>query len=77
MKQISETIKMEIEPLIPTPEGTPGEDFCQVCGEKTKFIGGPSYDIEHYECTKCKAFHEVRVEYRGGKVVRRILESVY
>ena len=77
MKQISEVIKMTEEPLIPTLDGKPGEDFCQVCGEKTKYAGGPSYDIEHFECTKCRALHIVRVEYERGKPVRRILESVY
>ena len=77
MQPTSEVIKMEKEPLIPTPEGNPGEDYCQVCGEKTKYAGGPSYDIEHYECTKCKALHIMRVEYERGKSVRRVLESVY
>ena len=77
MRPISDTVKMQREPTIPTPNGNPGEDFCQVCGEKTKYVGGPSYDQEHFECTKCKALHIVRVEYEKGVASRRILESVY
>lgn len=71
-------VKMDEEPMIPIPDnGKPGEDFCQVCGGETRFVGGSSYDVECFECKSCKAFHNVRVEYSKGVAVNRILESVY
>ena len=79
MKQTGNVIRMEEEPMIPAPEteGKAGEDFCQVCGGKTKFVGGSTYDMEEFECRECKALHNVRVIYHKGKPVQRILESVY
>lgn len=79
MKQISNMVMMNDEPMIPLPsqDGEPGSDYCQLCGGKTRFIGGSSYDLENYECTSCKAVHDVFVEYHKGKVRKRILVSVY
>lgn len=77
MKQTPEPIRLPAEPMIPAPDGEAGIDFCQICGGKTKFIGGPSYDVENYECNDCKALHNVRVEYHRGRVSGRMLESVY
>ena len=72
-------IRMEEEPMIPVAgkDGNAGENYCQVCGGDTKFIGGSSYDMEEFECKDCKAIHNIRVVYVKGKAVERILESVY
>jgi len=76
-----EQIKMEERPDAPPlePAGKVGEDFCQLCGEKTKFAGGTDYDLEEYICTKCGAVHVMRIadeHYKGGVPRKLVLESI-
>ena len=56
--------------------GNPGEDFCQVCGGNTKFIGGCDYETENYECRSCGALHIMKVLYTRGVRTSSYLESI-
>jgi hypothetical protein len=59
------------------PDGKAGENFCQLCGGKTKFAGGMDYDAEDFICQECGALHVMRLTYKNGKVISSVLETVY
>jgi predicted nucleic acid binding AN1-type Zn finger protein len=71
--KMEETIQPESQK---TDTGNPGEDFCQVCGGNTKFIGGCDYETENYECRSCGALHIMKVLYTRGVRTSSHLESI-
>jgi hypothetical protein len=65
---------VKMEPI--APSGEAGKDFCQVCGEKTRFIDSGDYDIDAFECKKCGAIHNIQNTYLKGKIVSSQLVSI-
>jgi len=75
-EEFNKLVEKIVETQTVMPKGEVGSDYCQVCGNKTKYIGGRNHDIDEFQCEKCKAVHLVRVTYSKGKPISSILESI-